>query len=520
MKRAAWLTLALAWAGCSWLVDPNEKAALCSTEENASPCAKGFACVDGHCEPSPEGCDATDRCGDMEDNDCDGKVDEEPNLERKEACGNGQDDDCDGKIDEEPDPSRAEACGNSQDDDCDGKTDEGHDQDSDGNQWCGDTRKPASEAHPDCDDYDPNVHYGAEERCDGVDNDCDDTVDERSSASLCPAGEECVAQRCVVPSCAVEGSSAECGPDQMCDLNTGKCVDRACSDEECQVQDPLAHCDVASGECRTERRNNGDECAAHGDCKSGSCVDAASMRLIGNEARGCGQACCSDVDCVKGERCFASGSGSRSCLPNSLAPDPGGPDLCTNDTQCAGTPVCSVQTGQRIQGPSAPRNNLITTVCALPLPGATAAGSDCLVNTDCASNACVFDPADPFNDVCSAICRTSGDCTAVAAGAEADTGVSVTSYCRYLQATAGSTRGDYVSVCVMDRGDTGSGGVGAPCSNTSDCADGACVGAGAASRGSCAPTCCTDAQCPDVDGSATFCRPIAFGDHYEMRCVR
>jgi hypothetical protein len=174
VTRAAWLTLALTWAGCSWLVNPNDKAPLCSTEQDATPCADGCECKDGHCVATAAGCGSeicgngedddcdgetderiqggADRCGDLDDNDCDGKIDEDPNPERKEACGNAIDDDCDGKTDEQPDPSRPEACGNAADDDCDGNVDEGHDQDNDGNQWCGDTRKPASEAHPDCDD--------------------------------------------------------------------------------------------------------------------------------------------------------------------------------------------------------------------------------------------------------------------------------------------------------------------------------------------------------------------------------
>jgi hypothetical protein len=539
LNRLGWLSLVLACSSCSWLVDPDGKAARCSTEDDATPCPNGFECREERCVEAcgtevcgngkDDDCDdvvderiagATDRCGDMEDNDCDGKVDEDTDSARTEACGNAIDDDCDGKVDELPDSERPEACGNHADDDCDGNTDEGHDQDADGNQWCGDTRTPEGMQLVDCDDYDANVHPGAEERCDGADNDCDGTIDEAEASSLCAAGEECVAQRCVVPSCAVEGSSEECEPDEMCNLATGKCVPRGCSDEECAALGQ--YCDITSGQCRVDRRNNGDECAADGDCKSGSCIDAAALRLVSAEARVCGQACCNDSECTEGQRCFVSGSGARSCLPASLAPDPGGAELCTNDAQCdAANAVCALEPGQRITGPGPqPRNDLISTVCSTPVGTAFPAGANCLQHPDCASNACVFNPFDPFYDVCSAICRTTEDCAAVEAEARADGPSNAHSYCRFLEATAGLTDGDYVTACVIDRGEAGTGAFGARCSSGLDCLDGACVGAGSTSTGYCSPTCCSDSQCPALDGTATFCRPIAFGDHYEMRCVR
>lgn len=98
--------------------------------------------------------------------------------------------DCD---DDNPDvnPGMSEAC-NGYDDDCDAEIDEGFvvvwRPDADGDTFgsyhtyyygC---EPPAGYVPdggpPDCDDGDPNVHPGAEEWCDGLDNDCDTDVDE------------------------------------------------------------------------------------------------------------------------------------------------------------------------------------------------------------------------------------------------------------------------------------------------------------------------------------------------------
>jgi hypothetical protein len=507
MNKLLLLSLLGLGVSCTWLVDPDAEAPRCSTEEDATPCADGFECREGRCvETVTNGACDTERCANNRDDDCDGKTDEhDPAL--GDRCGDEADNDCDGKVDEDIDPARPESCGNFEDDDCDGKTDEGHDQDADGAQWCGDTRSPEGMKQADCDDYDPSVKVGADERCDGADNDCDGTIDE-DPGSLCESGEECIGQRCVRPSCAVDGSSVQCDPvTEMCDLNTGACVPRSCSDAACRLENPASFCDQTSGECRTVKRSNGEPCVAHGDCGSRSCIDAAAMRATAmTPTRICGEACCQDADCGTGERCFASGSGARSCLPVALVPYPiGASETCTFDLQCPGAEVCAVLSDQRVVGPwSEPRDDLLSSACDLPAAGARGFGDDCNSSDDCASQACVGDPTSLLAGICSGVCRVTNDCAGLAPGFR--------SYCRYL--TGALNQQDYLPVCVIDLGETGPGAFGATCQSGADCLDGACVG------NRCAPSCCSDSQCPVRGEAASFCRPVPFGDHYEMRCVQ
>ena len=104
------------------------------------------------------------------DNDCDGSLDEGTRAVDDDGDGLSEDaGDCD-DTDASRGPGAAEVA-NGKDDDCDGQVDEGTD-------WADDDGDGASERGGDCDDTDATAYPGAVEIAgDGVDNDCDGTVE-------------------------------------------------------------------------------------------------------------------------------------------------------------------------------------------------------------------------------------------------------------------------------------------------------------------------------------------------------
>jgi len=79
------------------------------------------------------------------------------------------------------------------DNDCDGVVDDGplSDADGDGYSFCGQVDASSGKlVNVDCDDQDPNVHPGAQEVCNGKDDDCDGIID--NPDVVCPANETCV----------------------------------------------------------------------------------------------------------------------------------------------------------------------------------------------------------------------------------------------------------------------------------------------------------------------------------------
>ncbi|MET0340623.1 MAG: putative metal-binding motif-containing protein [Polyangiales bacterium] len=493
MTRALLLKLCLAMGllvlGCSLLVDPRGGEPRCERDKSGlEVCPMGLHCdADGRCVKS---C-GIEICGDNIDNDCDERTDETKDL--VDTCGDGIDNDCDGEVDE------------------------GSDTDRDSFTWCGNTQSPDG-GLVDCEPYNEDIYPGATEVCDGRDNDCDLTIDETSGGPLCPADEVCNGS-CAPAGC-TPGARDTCPSGEVCDPTEQRCVpSRACGDRECRGGE---RCDTATNTCVVELRENGATCGVDADCRSQTCIRAAALRLASasQNAYVCGQACCSDAECPESQRCFASGSGARSCLPVKMIPA-SLPQQCSTDPACAAPQICALTGFQSLSAPTFMQHSgLITSTCRTPPANTATLGQRCVYYTGCASRICT--PRPGFTgQICSTPCGSTGDCKAFEAAARR-AGVTERAYCRYVTVSLDSSRRitDYAPVCVIDRrGETGTGGTNEACSKASDCIDGGCVGATATTKGRCAPTCCTDDQCGrGEDGRAIHCRPFAFGAIYEMRC--
>jgi hypothetical protein len=128
-----------------------------------APCAVGMTC-----DETAESCGST--CDAPRDGDGDGSI--------SPACGGN---DCD-DADPIRFPGNTEVCDvDAHDEDCDASTFGFRDADSDSfpDSACCNEREDATRAcGTDCDDAQPSVHPTEAETCDGLDNDCDETIDE------------------------------------------------------------------------------------------------------------------------------------------------------------------------------------------------------------------------------------------------------------------------------------------------------------------------------------------------------
>ncbi|MCB9657713.1 MAG: hypothetical protein H6726_08715 [Sandaracinaceae bacterium] len=225
---------------------------------------------------APEVCDGAD-------NDCDGTNDEgvfatfyrdadgdgygDPTAPVEHACGSAHDDsengfDCDDDNDTVR-PGAVELC-DGVDNNCDGLYE--RDLDRDGHLDPASVCAPAQLPTDDCNDFVAGIYGGAEERCDGIDNDCDQLIDERADADAVCATTGTRAAYCLDESCIV----AACEPLR------GDCNRDGSDGCEQDLANDAAHC----GAC-------GAACPLGEACVAAACVAPTVVDLAIGEAHGC-----------------------------------------------------------------------------------------------------------------------------------------------------------------------------------------------------------------------------------------
>ena len=155
---------------------------------------------------------ATDVCENGLDEDCDSAVDEDvdDDADGVTTCSG----DCDDRS-EAVHPGATETC-DGLDNDCSGACDDGFDDDGDHYTQCGSkifgdgTCSPVDETLIDCDDGDPASYPWAEETCDGKDNDCDGVCD--GDPALDADGDLYTECGSIVGVCGLQAEYGDCAP--------------------------------------------------------------------------------------------------------------------------------------------------------------------------------------------------------------------------------------------------------------------------------------------------------------------
>jgi hypothetical protein len=231
----------------------------------------------------------------------------------------------------------------------------------------------------DCDDTDDAVFPGAEERCDGVDQNCDPddeqglscddglfcTDDDACQDGACVgSGSPCNReQRCVESDdeCVTEGCDEDadceddryCNGDETCDTGSGECRDASrrlsdgvsCTDDTCNEGDDQVEHRAEDANCDDGRFCNGEEtCDASEGCRPGA---AACPDQVCNEATDECQACAHSADCNDGLFC----NGIETCNIDAGLCVPGTPPATSDGIPCT-VDLCNEFTNSIDHAPS------------------------------------------------------------------------------------------------------------------------------------------------------------------------
>jgi hypothetical protein len=293
---------------------------------------------------------ANETCGNDIDEDCDQQADE--NVDEDSDLVTTCDGDCNDR-DERVSPAAEEQC-DGIDNNCDAQCDEGHDGDGDTFTGCATKIVDGGTAcvsvdKADCDDFDADVSPGAAEVCDGADNDCSGICDD-STAGLDRDGDGFTDCGSLIDHCGLSDFYIDCddrdgevhpGAPEVCDGVDNDCDGERLQRAPCFAPDPNQAGTCFSGErdCAEQDGDPGDWSA---DCQPRNgpldavppevCDAYAGCETVGSETRPDAASCALESSGLPLVGCSLSYqvSVAQSCGEGAVVlPIIGEPPLCT-----------------------------------------------------------------------------------------------------------------------------------------------------------------------------------------------